>query len=173
MMNRYFFVILLSATAFAETKDKPSPVHYKSSTTPVRSSGQSKVPAPMTALAQDASRNRVPGSGEPSQMAMVDGVQSGIACFYGKPVETDPANPHPQQPDQELAAAHATLPLGSQVQVTNLVNGKSVKVKVTDRISPDGDRIISVNRHAAERLGFLGAGTTRVKLELVKEGSRI
>jgi rare lipoprotein A len=33
----------------------------------------------------------------------------------------------------KLTAAHRTLPLGTTVEVTNVTNGKSVKVKITDR----------------------------------------
>jgi rare lipoprotein A len=70
-------------------------------------------------------------------------------------------------------AAHPTLPFGSRVEVTNLLNGRSVVVTIGDRIPADGDRIISVSRRAAEQLGFVNAGTTRVKVELLHNDSRM
>jgi rare lipoprotein A len=103
---------------------------------------------------------------------MVNGVQSGIACFFGVS-SADDVLVNAEQDDPKLTAAHASLPFGSRVRVTNLANGRSASVIVTDRIPSEGDRIISVSRRAAERLGFVNAGTTRVKLELLQEASRM
>lgn len=171
-----FLAVLCFAALAAETNDKPSPVHYKSSTAPARS--QNKSAPASNAAAPESSRNRVRESAdtplaersELPQAKMVEGIQSGIACFYGVK-QTDVAIVKSELSDQELRAAHASLPLGSRVQVTNTANGRSVKVTITDRIASDVDRIISVSRPAAERLGFVSAGTAPVKLELLREAS--
>ena len=166
----YLLAVLAGAGAAAETNHKPSPVHYKSSTAPARRM-QNKSPAPSNAIAPESSRNRMTASSDLPLAKMVDNIQSGIACFYGaKTPDAGVANP--EQDDPKLTAAHAFLPFGSQVQVTNLANGRSIKVMVTDRI-PEGERIISISRRAAERLGFVNAGTARVKLELLSETSRM
>lgn len=66
-----------------------------------------------------------------------------------------------------MTAAHNTLPLGSYVKVTNLRNGRSVIVKITDRLHRNNKRIIDLTRSAAGQLGFLARGLTRVCVEAV------
>ncbi len=70
--------------------------------------------------------------------------------------------------DQDgLTAAHRWLPLGSRITVTNLENGCSVTLRVTDRGPYHGDRILDCSRAAAIELGFLEDGVTRVRWDLV------
>jgi rare lipoprotein A len=59
------------------------------------------------------------------------------------------------------------LPLGTWIKVTNLKNGKTVVVKVNDRIHPKMKRIVDLSRAAAQKLGYISNGLTRVKVELV------
>jgi rare lipoprotein A len=66
-----------------------------------------------------------------------------------------------------MTAAHNTLPLGSYVKVTNLRNGRSVIVRITDRLHRKNTRIIDLTKSAARKLGFLTRGLTRVKVETV------
>ena len=66
-----------------------------------------------------------------------------------------------------LSAAHPTLPLPSYVRVTNLVNHKSIVVRVNDRGPYVGDRLIDVSVRTAKLLGFYGEGVTKVKVEYV------
>lgn len=70
-----------------------------------------------------------------------------------------------------LTAAHRKLPCGSRVRVKNLANGNKVVVTITDR-GPYGDQdtIIDVSRRAAKRLGFWGAGRTKVRLVVLEFG---
>ena len=76
-----------------------------------------------------------------------------------------------------LSAAHKHLPLPTNVKVTNLNNGKSIIVRVNDRgpfpsdHNPhSGKRIIDLSHAAAKKLGFHKNGTTRVKVETIREG---
>ena len=69
----------------------------------------------------------------------------------------------------DLTAAHRTLPFGSRVRVTNLSNGQSVTVRINDRGPFVRGRIVDVSHPAAEKLGLVGAGIAKVKLELVEE----
>src|SRR5262249_28583813 len=64
-----------------------------------------------------------------------------------------------------LTAAHPTLPLPSYARVTNLVNGRSVVVRINDRGPFRRDRLIDVSASVAELLGFERAGTSRVKVD--------
>ncbi|MGB8893600.1 MAG: septal ring lytic transglycosylase RlpA family protein [Pseudolabrys sp.] len=66
-----------------------------------------------------------------------------------------------------ISAAHPTLPLPSYVRVTNLVNRRSIVVRVNDRGPYAANRLIDVSVKTAELLGFYGHGVTRVKVEYV------
>ena len=65
-------------------------------------------------------------------------------------------------------AAHRTLPFGTRVKVTNLSNGRSVEVEITDRGPYAGNRIIDLSRAAAQALGMIESGTASVRLEAVQ-----
>lgn len=69
----------------------------------------------------------------------------------------------------DLTAAHPTLPLPSLVLVTNLKNGKSKILRVNDRGPFAKNRVIDVSEKAAEVLGFKATGTTKVKVELLRQ----
>lgn len=66
--------------------------------------------------------------------------------------------------DQEMTAAHATLPLGTKVRVTVQETGESVVVTITDRQPPKRIRVIDLSRGAASRVGILSRGTAMVTL---------
>ena len=69
-----------------------------------------------------------------------------------------------------ISAAHKTLPLNSIVRVTNLNNGKSVKLKINDRGPYIKGRILDCSYGAAKELDFVQQGTTEVKVEVIKWG---
>ncbi len=69
-----------------------------------------------------------------------------------------------------LTCAHKSLPFNTILKVTNLANGKSVEVRVNDRGPFVLNREIDLSKAAAVKLGMIGSGTTKVKLEIVKEG---
>src|SRR5216110_890052 len=66
-----------------------------------------------------------------------------------------------------LTAAHPTLPMPCYARVTNLVNGKSLIVRVNDRGPYHGNRLIDVSNRAAELLEFKNYGVARVRVEYV------
>jgi len=69
-----------------------------------------------------------------------------------------------------VSAAHKTLPLPCVVKVTNLNNGKKVKMRVNDRGPFIAGRIIDVTPRAASKLDFKKSGLTRVRVEVVSVG---
>lgn len=69
-----------------------------------------------------------------------------------------------------ISAAHKTLPLPCVVKVTNLSNGKSLKMRVNDRGPFIGDRIIDLTPRAAGKLDFKKQGLTRVRVEVISVG---
>jgi len=68
---------------------------------------------------------------------------------------------------KKFTCACNVLPLGTWIKVTNLKNGRSAIVKVNDRIHPKMKRIVDLSRVAAQKLGYVSNGLTRVKVELV------
>jgi len=68
---------------------------------------------------------------------------------------------------KKFTCACNVLPLGTWIKVTNLRNGRSAIVKVNDRIHPKMRRIVDLTRAAAQKLGYISNGLTRVKVELV------
>jgi rare lipoprotein A len=66
-----------------------------------------------------------------------------------------------------MTAAHRTLPFGTKVRVENVKNGRSVVVRINDRGPFVGGRIIDVTKAVANKLGFIRAGTARVRLTVL------
>lgn len=70
----------------------------------------------------------------------------------------------------ELVAAHKLYDYNSLVEVTNLENNRSVRVRIIDRGPFIQGRIIEVSNRAAELLGMLdGSLTARVTIRLVAD----
>ncbi|WP_308366286.1 MULTISPECIES: septal ring lytic transglycosylase RlpA family protein [unclassified Microbulbifer] len=63
-----------------------------------------------------------------------------------------------------MSAAHKTLPLPSYAKVTNLENGRSVIVRINDRGPFVPGRIIDLSYTAAQKLGYINKGVTRVEV---------
>ncbi len=71
---------------------------------------------------------------------------------------------------RHLIGAHKTLPLPAMVKVTNLQNGKSVKLRINDRGPFIAGRHLDVSPRAAKKLGFYEEGLTETKLEVLSVG---
>jgi rare lipoprotein A len=96
----------------------------------------------------------------------------GIASWYGPGFHGEMTANGEIYDMNAMTAAHKTLPMPSIVRVTNLENGRTVKLRVNDRGPFVGERIIDVSRRAAQMLGFYGAGTARVRVQIEAEESR-
>lgn len=93
--------------------------------------------------------------------------QKGIASWYGKKWHGRKTASGAVFNMHLFTAAHKTLPLGTRLRVTNVRNGRSVKVLVTDRGPYVKNRIIDLSRAAAIELGLLRKGLGMVKLEVL------
>lgn len=69
-----------------------------------------------------------------------------------------------------LTAAHKTLPLNTIVRVTNLVNNKSLILRINDRGPYIKGRILDCSYGAAKKLDFISQGTANVKVEVIEWG---
>ena len=119
--------------------------------------------------------------GKPYQVAGVwyypredfDYDETGIASWYG-PTFHGKQTANGEAFDQNaVSAAHKTLPMPSVVRVTNLENGRSLVVRVNDRGPFANGRILDLSRRASQLLGFEGAGTARVRVQVMAEESRV
>jgi len=89
----------------------------------------------------------------------------GRASYYGERFRgRRTASGERFNPDH-LTAAHRTLPFGTRLRVTNVRNGRSVVVRVTDRGPFHGRRVLDLSKAAARRIGMIAAGTARVRME--------
>ncbi len=70
----------------------------------------------------------------------------------------------------DISGAHKTLPIPCRVKVTNLANGRSLKMRLNDRGPFIPGRIIDVTPRAASKLGFKEQGLTRVRVEVLSVG---
>ena len=117
----------------------------------------------------------VPGCAARSRTATsVREVREGLASYYGPGFDGKttasgvPFNMH------AMVAAHPTYPFGTTVRVTNLRNQRAVDVRVLDRGPAKGPRsdgvLIDLSYGAAQALGFIRQGRTRVRLEVLRWG---
>lgn len=85
-------------------------------------------------------------------------------CCYRKGTKTADGSLFSQH---KLTAAHKTLPFGSQVRVTNLKNGKSVIVEITDRGPFKPGKIIDLTPAAFAKIDSKSTGVANVKLDVL------
>src|SRR6058998_2315837 len=79
---------------------------------------------------------------EPAPPPVEHGVQVGVASWYGPGFHGNRTANGEVFDQNELTAAHPSLPLGSHVMVTNLTNGRTVEVRINDRGPFVGGRAI-------------------------------
>ena|SRR5690349_12315904 len=90
--------------------------------------------------------------------------QVGMASYYkygGKTASGEAFNPN------ALTAAHRFLKFGTHVRVTNLLNGRSVIVRINDRGPFVGGRIIDLSYGAARAVGIHDSGIARVRVAVL------
>ena len=97
-------------------------------------------------------------------------VEEGNASWYGEPFHGRRASNGEIYDMHKLTAAHRTLPFDTMVRVTNLNNGKSTTVRITDRGPFVDNRLIDLSLAAAREIDLVGPGVSRVRLEVVSPG---
>ena len=91
----------------------------------------------------------------------------GIASWYGHPYHGRQAANGEIYDMEKPTAAHRTLPFGTWVRVTNLANGKTTDVRITDRGPFIAGRIIDVSHAAAREIELIGPGIAQVRLAII------
>ena len=96
----------------------------------------------------------------------------GVASWYGEDFNGKLTANGERYNMNTLTAAHRTLPLPCIAKVTNLQNGRSVVLRVNDRGPYVKDRIIDLSKRGAQILGYMGQGTTKVRVEIMAAESK-
>lgn len=96
--------------------------------------------------------------------------KAGTASYYNDKYHGRRTSSGDKYDKNALTAAHNKLPLGTELRVTNLKNNHSVVVTVNDRLAKTSKRLIDVSKKAAKELGFIHAGLTNVKIEILSMG---
>lgn len=125
---------------------------------------EAKIPASVGLLPWRIPSTRAPAPQAPLPLKR----QVGWASWYGEELQGEPTASGEPFDMNGLTAAHRDLPLGTMVQVTNLRNRRTVLLRINDRGPSLGGRVIDVSWAAAQRLGFVHAGLTRVRLQVAQ-----
>ena len=115
----------------------------------------------------------LPRGRPPAPPPVVDGVQVGVASWYGPGFHGNRTANGEIYDQYELTAAHPSLPLGTRVMVTNLSNGRSVEVRINDRGPFVDGRAIDLSYAAARVLRMVGPGTARVRIDALASSTRV
>jgi rare lipoprotein A len=122
---------------------------------------------PAVARAQTSQSAPAPAASGGALTGAVGETQTGLAAYTSHRLHGRRTASGERFNNGALTTAHQTLPFGTRVRVTNVKNKKSVVLRVNDRGPTQPNRILDVSRAAGERLGFIRAGLTEVKLEVV------
>ncbi|HET8966799.1 MAG TPA: septal ring lytic transglycosylase RlpA family protein [Candidatus Acidoferrum sp.] len=93
--------------------------------------------------------------------------EEGNASWYGPPFHGRRSSNGEVYDMNKLTAAHRTMAFNTMVRVTNLTNGRSVVVRITDRGPFVENRIIDLSRAAAQEIESIGPGVVPVRVEVV------
>jgi len=105
-----------------------------------------------------------------SAPAPVGYLEEGNASWYGAPFHGRRASNGEVYDMYKLTAAHRTLPFETMVRVTNVSNGKSTVVRITDRGPFVDNRIIDLSLAAAREIESVGPGVVPVSVEVLSPG---
>ena len=137
------------------------------------------LPALLAALSQACAGRRPPAAPAPPSAPPAPPAapgagwsEEGLASWYGGDdgFEGKPTASGEIYDSSQLTAAHRELPLGTVVDVTNVANGRSVRVRINDRGPFARGRVLDLSYEAARRLDLIGPGTGRVRVTVVSIG---
>ncbi len=99
----------------------------------------------------------------------------GMASFYSRSLEGTKTSNDEIFRHSKLTAASNKFKLGTWLRVTNISNGKSIVVRVNDRMHPKmarKGRIVDLSRTGAKKLDFINKGITKVMVEIVPKETK-
>lgn len=167
-MRRLAIALLVLAGGLAQAQPEPATAEREAVTTePVVDAGAAAAAAAAAAsgiaAAAAAVAEAIANVTEPVAEAGPP-LETGIASWYGKPFHGRKTASGERFDMDALTAAHPKLPFGSWVRVKNLINGRSVDVRINDRGPHIKRRIIDLSRAAARALGVSGIDKVEISL---------
>lgn len=184
MKTILILVAAAAATALAGCSSTPS-AHARAATAPAKSGGyylddgpEAHPPGNLDAVPDAVPRNEplhrfanrtyvALGNSYTPQTEWRPYSEEGLASWYGRRFhgkKTASGEPYDMY---AMTAAHPTLPIPSYARVTSLKNGRSVVVRINDRGPFHSRRVIDLSYTAAHKLGYLGQGSARVRVESI------
>ncbi len=169
VLNFLFLLMLSGCGARRPTAGRRQPPPAQPTETPAGTANRAKrstdVPeTPATPpAAPSAKRNQ-------QAIAPAGYTESGNASWYGVPFHGRRASNGEIYDMYKLTAAHRTLPFETMVRVTNMNNGKSTVVRITDRGPFVDNRIIDLSLAAAREVDSVGPGVVPVRVEILSPG---
>ena len=134
--------------------------HDKTKSTPKKS----KTPQSKTEPKKSSTKSQKIVSGKSYKRSELEGK----ASWYGPGFQAKKTASGERFNMYDMTAAHKTLPFGTVVEVTEVSTGKKVKVRINDRGPFAKGRVIDLSKKAAQKLGIIDKGFTKVKLRIIK-----
>lgn len=94
-------------------------------------------------------------------------VETGVASWYGADFHGRLTSNGEVYDMYDRTCAHKLLPLGTEVRITNLANGRSALARVNDRGPFVDGRVVDLSYTLAAELDLLSSGTAPVRVEAV------
>lgn len=94
-----------------------------------------------------------------------------VASWYGPGFDGKKTASGEIYDEDDMTGASPDLPLGSYVMVTDLENGRSVRIRINDRGPYVAGRQLDLSHRAAAILGMIAPGTAKVRVRLLRPGS--
>ena len=141
---------------------QPTETPAKTANSAKRSTDVTEAPATSPSVVPAPKRNKSAPVPAPSGYT-----EEGNASWYGVPFHGRRASNGETYDMYKLTAAHRTLPFETLVRVTNLNNGKSTVVRITDRGPFVDNRIIDLSFAAAQEVDSVGPGVVPVRVEVL------
>lgn len=146
---------LLAACSTAKLPDAPKTIG-----SPVKANPHYKIGAPY-----EIDGRRYTPKADP------DHEEIGVASWYGDAFHGKLTANGEIFDKRRISAAHRTLPMPTIVEVENLENGRTIRVRVNDRGPFARDRVIDLSHAAADALGFTAQGTAKVRVRYLAEAN--
>jgi peptidoglycan lytic transglycosylase len=164
-----FFAGCAARHPVADRQPPPSPPTATPERTEEKAKNSTNVPPDSSAASTNAAPAARPAkrAKAPALPAPVGYTEEGNASWYGVPFHGRHAANGEIYDMYKLTAAHRTLPFESMVRVTNVNNGKSAVVRITDRGPFVENRIIDLSFAAAQEIESVGPGVVPIRLEVI------
>jgi rare lipoprotein A len=160
-----FLLTLFGCASRNPIADRRQPPPAQPSETPP---GTSEAAKRSTDVPETPANPTTPKRGKTASIPAPSGyTEEGNASWYGAPFHGRRASNGETYDMYKFTAAHRTLPFETVVRVTNLSNGKSTVVRITDRGPFIENRIIDLSLAAAREIESVGPGVVPVRVEVL------